>query len=140
VAYPIALPWAVAAIPIVIHLRIDELSVMTDERALSSMILRLVALPTAAAFALAHAVAIPWIREARPGATSTWGKRAFVVTAIALGLLGVAAAVVGWATVLGSDGPISRIGWPGDTRAVTAERQTCERDVAGPGSGELALK
>jgi hypothetical protein len=95
-AYPVAMPWAVAAIPPAIWLYADELMRELDEAQMSKAILRLTLAPTLVAFALAHGVAIPWVTDD----TAPWRRRLFVYGASALAALGVVAAAVGWTILL----------------------------------------
>lgn len=60
-AYPLAFLWAVATMPIVMHLNFNQLEAMAhDEKALSDHILRHVAWPAGFVFALLHLCALVW--------------------------------------------------------------------------------
>lgn len=95
-AYPIALAWAVAAIPPTIWVHVDDLMRDLDEAQLSKTILRLLVGPTLTAFVLAHVVAIPWVDDA----AVLWRRRLYVYGEVTLAILGVLAAIVGWAILL----------------------------------------
>ena len=60
-AYPIAFLWAVASIPLAIHLSVHDLDALHDDmHAIGQLIVRRLAWPAAAAFVLPHAIAVPW--------------------------------------------------------------------------------
>src|SRR5262249_6242507 len=66
-AYPIAFLWAVAAIPLTIHLHIRELDALHDDMpAVGHVVVRHRASPVGAAFALPRLFALPWAFGRRP--------------------------------------------------------------------------
>ncbi len=92
-AYPIAFLWAVASIPIAIHLSIHDLDALHgDMDAIGTLIVGRVALPAGAAFALPHAIALPWAfaREAARLRRPTW------IGIGALAALGVLVGAASW--------------------------------------------
>lgn len=69
VGYPLAFLWAVAAIPLTIHLSIGVIDkVGGDVDKVAQIVVHRVAWPAGAAFALAHLTAIPWILAKDPKA------------------------------------------------------------------------
>lgn len=60
-SYPIGFAWAVASIPLTIHLSIREIDQIGDEQAIGQFVARRVLWPAGVAFTLAHLLAIPWI-------------------------------------------------------------------------------
>ncbi len=81
--YPLAFLWAMAAIPLTIHLSIGELDALGSDELVGALVVHRLAWPAGAAFALAHAVGLPWAL-ARDGAR--WQRRSLA------GLAGLAAA------------------------------------------------
>lgn len=68
IAYPIAMIWAVAAIPLTIHLFIDDLDRLDGNDAVGAFVVRKLLWPAATAFVLAHTAAIPWLVAGDPRA------------------------------------------------------------------------
>jgi hypothetical protein len=73
--YPIALLWAVAAIPLTIHVFIRDINALDgDMPAVGQLVVRRIAWPAGVAFALPHAIALPWAfgREVPGRGRATW--------------------------------------------------------------------
>jgi hypothetical protein len=93
-AYPIAFLWAVASIPLAIHLSIHDLDALHDDLdAIGQLVVRRLAWPAGVAFALPHAVAVPWAFGRDPA-------RVRNVTWIGLGALTCVGVVLGGASWL----------------------------------------
>jgi hypothetical protein len=66
-SYPIAFLWAVAAIPITIHLLHRQLDALDDDMpAVGDFVVRRLAFPAGVAFTLPHLLALPWAFGRRP--------------------------------------------------------------------------
>ncbi len=60
-AYPLAFLWAIATMPLVMHLNFNQLEALAhNEKAMSDLILQHVAWPAGAVFALLHLCALVW--------------------------------------------------------------------------------
>jgi hypothetical protein len=93
VGYPIAFLWAVAAIPLTIHLNaaaIDQIGGEMDR--VGQFVVRRLAWPAGVAFALAHATAVPWIAAS----DAKRGQRISLLCLAALAVLGVIAGGASW--------------------------------------------
>jgi hypothetical protein len=91
--YPLAFVWAVAAIPLTIHLSVRDLDALGgDPDAVGHLVVRRLVWPAGAVFALAHGAALPWIlaRDARAG------QRRCLAILGALGALGLLAGGGSW--------------------------------------------
>jgi hypothetical protein len=95
--YPIAFLWAVAAIPLTIHLSVGSLDRLGgDLDSVGHFVLRRLAWPAGAGFLLAHLAAIPWIRAA----DAALGFRRCLAVLGALMGLGVIAGGASWSWLL----------------------------------------
>lgn len=93
VGYPLAFVWAVAAIPLTIHLSIGAIDQLDgDMSRIGDLIVRRVAWPAGGAFAAAHVMAIPWLVAADPKV----GQRRTLLGLAGLGVLGVVFGGVSW--------------------------------------------
>lgn len=93
VGYPLAFLWAVAAIPLTIHLSahaLDQLGGDMDK--VGHFIVRRLAWPAGAAFALAHMAAIPWIVARDPKA----GMRRCLLVLAGIAAVGALFAAGSW--------------------------------------------
>jgi hypothetical protein len=94
-AYPIAFAWAVASIPLAIHLFVRDVDALHDDLpAIGQLITRRVAWPAGAAFVLAHLFALPWAFGARPEARAPW------IGIASLAVAGVVFGAASWAWLL----------------------------------------
>lgn len=97
-AYAVAAPWGIAAVPALFIWKEAELLAMSDETAAVRYVLKLAAIPIVAAFVLPHLFGIPWISSGKSGTSRGWllfaGSSALLV-ATGLGL-----SVVGWMEML----------------------------------------
>ena len=59
-AYPIAVVWAAASIPLAIHLFIHEIDLLPDKEAVGQLVVHRVAWPAGAAFVIVHLTAMLW--------------------------------------------------------------------------------
>jgi hypothetical protein len=59
-AYPIAVVWAMASIPLAIHLFIHEIDLLPDKEAIGQFVVRRVAWPAGAAFVVVHLASMLW--------------------------------------------------------------------------------
>lgn len=74
-SYPLAFLWAVASIPLAIHLNIRAIDRLNDDLpAIGNFVVRKLAWPAGAVFALPHLVAIPWAfgRDTARHGKPTW--------------------------------------------------------------------
>jgi hypothetical protein len=93
-AYPIALLWAVAAIPLTIHLSIRDIDALSgDMDAIGKLVVRRLVWPAVGAAILAHAAGLPWAF----GGDAALGMRRFFWSAGLLAAAGAASAAAGWA-------------------------------------------
>jgi hypothetical protein len=90
--YPIAFLWAVAAIPLTIHLNADALDRLGDVDQVGQYVVRRLAWPAGAAFALAHTTAIPWLMARDPKR----GLRLSLLSIGALAAVGVLGGAASW--------------------------------------------
>jgi hypothetical protein len=69
IAYPVAFLWAVAAIPLTIHVSIQKLDALGDEQAAANFIVHRLVWPAGASFVVTHLFAVPWLlaRDRRRG-------------------------------------------------------------------------
>ncbi|MFT3769058.1 MAG: hypothetical protein QM820_26760 [Minicystis sp.] len=92
-AYPIAFLWAVAAIPLTIHLSIGVLDQLDgDIDRVGHVVVRRLVWPAGTAFVLAHATAIPWLLARDP----RQGMRRCLTGLGALAILGVLTGAASW--------------------------------------------
>lgn len=59
-AYPVAVVWAMASIPLAIHLFIDQIEQLPDKEAVGQLVVRRVAWPALAAFVVVHLASTLW--------------------------------------------------------------------------------
>jgi hypothetical protein len=69
ISYPLAFLWAVAAIPLTIHVSVHRLDALGDDQAAANFIVHRLAWPAGASFLVTHLFAVPWIlaRDRRRG-------------------------------------------------------------------------
>ncbi|MEO7331944.1 MAG: hypothetical protein ABI193_25430 [Minicystis sp.] len=92
-AYPLAFAAACAAIPLAIHLFIKTIDTLGEDLgAIGQYIVRLVAWPAGALFAVAHLLAIPWVFSRDPAR----GRRFFLQSFAILSALVVLAGAASW--------------------------------------------
>jgi hypothetical protein len=92
-AYPIALLWAVAAIPLTIHLSIHDIDALSGEmEAVGKLVVRRLVWPAAGAAILAHAAGLPWAFTQ----DAARGMRRFFWSAGLLAAAGAASAAASW--------------------------------------------
>ena len=97
VGYPIALIWAVAAIPLTIHLSIGAIDQLGgDMDRIGRFVVGRLVWPAAGAFALAHLAALPWILAQDPKR----GLRLCLLSLGGLAGLGLLAGAGSWAWLL----------------------------------------
>lgn len=65
-AYPLAVVWAMASIPLAIHLFIREIDLLPDQQAVGQFVVRRVAWPAGAAFVAGHLTSLLWAFAAEP--------------------------------------------------------------------------
>ncbi|APR80009.1 Hypothetical protein A7982_05356 [Minicystis rosea] len=95
--YPIAFVWAVAAIPLAIHLSIGTIDQLGgDMDRVGRFIVGRLAWPAGIAFALAHLTALPWILARDPKR----GMRISLISLAVLAALGVLAGAASWAWLM----------------------------------------
>ncbi len=99
VAYGVALPWAIAMLPIVFGWKEAELLAMADETDAALRVVRWSLVPTALVCVLAHLPGLPWILAARRGASD--GKKLYLGSTAALILAGMVTAAISWSRLLG---------------------------------------
>jgi hypothetical protein len=97
-AYAVALPWGVAAVPAIFLWKETHLLAMSDERDAVRYVVRLAAGPILAAFTLPHLTGIPWILSAKKGTAR--GLPLFVGTSALFVLAGVGLAAFAWLRLL----------------------------------------
>lgn len=97
-AYALAAPWGVAAVPGIFVWKEADLLAMNDEQAAVRYVLKLALVPVAVAFVVPHLFGIPWILAGKKGTSGGWllfaGSSALIL-ATGLGL-----SVVGWMELL----------------------------------------
>jgi hypothetical protein len=92
-AYPVAFLWAVAAIPLTIHLFHRELDALDDDMpAVGDFVVRRLAWPAGVAFVLPHLLALPWAFARHP----TPFRRAAWIGIAAVAALGLAFGAGSW--------------------------------------------
>nr|AYM52566.1 hypothetical protein [Aetherobacter rufus] len=89
-AYPVAVVWAMASIPLAIHLFIDEIDLLPDEEAIGQLVVRRVVWPAGAAFVLVHLASLLWAFAADPALGFARFLKALAGTAAIGALLGIA--------------------------------------------------
>lgn len=95
--YPIAFLWAVAAIPLTIHLNAAALDAMgNDLDRVGQYVVRRLVWPSGTAFVLAHATAVPWLIARDPRR----GQRRTLLALGALAALGVLSGGASWLWLL----------------------------------------
>lgn len=99
IAYGVAFPWAVAALPVVFAWKERELLALGDERDAVALVLRWSLAPAVAVFVLPHLLGIPWVRAARDG--SRRGLPLFAAGSAALTVAGLVAGIASWVVLLG---------------------------------------
>ncbi len=92
IAYPIALIWAVGAIPLVLLTLSHDALYAGAEQASKIVVVRL-AWPAGISFVLAHLTAIPWAMERGDASRK---KKMFVLLDVALGAIGMVVGAIAW--------------------------------------------
>lgn len=95
-AYPIAVVWAMASIPLAIHLFIHEIDLLPDKEAMGQLVVRRVAWPAGAAFVLVHLAAALWAFAAEPAA----GFKRFIRATAGIAVVGALFALGSWGWLL----------------------------------------
>ena len=95
-AYPIAILWAMASIPLSIHLFIHDIDLLPDQAAIGRLVVRKVAWPAACSFVLVHAGSLLWAfaGDAAPG------FKRFVWATAGVAAIGVVVGVGSWGWLL----------------------------------------
>jgi len=88
-AYPIAVVWAMASIPLAIHLFIDEIDLLPDKEAVGQFVVRRVAWPAVTAFVVVHLTSTLWAFAAEPARGFKRFIRALAGIAVAGALFGL---------------------------------------------------
>ena len=65
-AYPVAVVWAMASIPLTIHIFIREIDQLTDKEGMGQFVVYRVAWPAGAAFVLVHLASALWAFAPEP--------------------------------------------------------------------------
>ncbi len=91
-AYPIAVVWAAASIPLAIHLFIHEIDLLPDKEAIGQLVVHRVAWPAGAAFVLVHVSAALWAFAADPAL----GFKRFIRAVAGIAILGVGFGAASW--------------------------------------------
>ena len=95
-AYPIAVVWAAASIPLAIHLFIHEIDQLSDKEAIGQLVVRRVAWPAGVAFALVHLSAGLWAFAAEPAL----GFKRFIRAVAGIAIVGALFGAASWAWLL----------------------------------------
>lgn len=98
IAYVIAMPWAIAAIPMIFIWKQDELLTMKVEEDAIRYVVKLALVPFTAAFVLPHLFCIPWVRSARK--QTHQGRLLLAGSSALLLCTGLGLSVVAWAELL----------------------------------------
>jgi hypothetical protein len=88
-AYPIAVVWAAASIPLAIHLFIREIDLLPDKEAVGQLVVHRVAWPAGAVFVAVHLTAMLWAFAKDPALGFKRFIRAVAALAVAGALLGL---------------------------------------------------
>lgn len=101
-AYVLALPWGVAAVPAIFIWKEADLIAMPDEGAAIRHVVKLAAGPILAAFVLPHLFGIPWIRAGKSAKKSApnRGWLLFTGSSSLLMATGLGIAVFSWVVLL----------------------------------------
>jgi hypothetical protein len=91
-AYPIAVVWAMASIPLAIHLFIHEIDLLADREAVGQFVVRRVAWPAGAAFLVVHLASTLWAFAADPAL----GFKRFLKAFAGIAAIGVLFGVGSW--------------------------------------------
>jgi hypothetical protein len=91
-AYPVAVAWAMASIPLAIHLFIREIDLLPDQQAVGQLVVRRVAWPAGAAFALVHLASLLWSFAADPAR----GFKRFIKVLAGIAAAGVLFGIASW--------------------------------------------
>ncbi len=89
---PLAIAWACAAMPPVIHLYADELMTIDRPEDMGPVIVRKVLYPAAVGFVLEHVAVVPWLAVGDPAR----GRRWFIAATAALYGLAALVGAAGW--------------------------------------------
>jgi hypothetical protein len=91
-AYPIAVVWAMASIPLAIHLFIDEIDLLPDKEAIGQFVVRRVAWPAVAAFVIVHLTSTLWAFAGEPAL----GFKRFIRALAGIAAVGVIFGLGSW--------------------------------------------
>lgn len=91
-AYPPAVVWAMASIPLAIHLFIREIDLLPTREAVGQFVVRRVAWPAGAAFLSVHLAATLWAFAADPAL----GFKRFLKVLAAIAAAGVLFGIASW--------------------------------------------
>ena len=97
-AYALAAPWGIAAVPGVFMWKEAELLAMNDEQAAVRYVLKLALVPSVVAFIIPHLFGIPWILAGKKGTSRGW--LLFAGSSALLLATGLGLSVVGWMGLL----------------------------------------
>lgn len=95
-AYPVAVVWAMASIPLAIHLFIHEIDLLPDQQAVGQLVVRRVAWPAGAAFVLVHLASLLWSFAADPAL----GFKRFIKALAGIAVTGALFGVASWAWLM----------------------------------------
>jgi hypothetical protein len=91
-AYPIAVVWAAASIPLAIHLFIHEIDQLEGKEAIGQLVVHRVAWPAGAAFVLVHVSAGLWAFAGDPAV----GFRRFIRAIAGIAIVGAVFGAASW--------------------------------------------
>ena len=91
-AYPVAVVWAMASIPLAIHLFIREIDLLHDKEAIGQFVVHRVAWPAGAAFVIVHLASLLWAFGADP----VLGFKRFIRALAGIAAAGVLFGVGSW--------------------------------------------
>lgn len=91
-AYPIAVVWAAASIPLAIHLFIHEIDLLPDKEAIGQLVVHRVAWPAGLAFVLVHLSAGLWAFAADPAL----GFKRFIRAVAGIAVVGALFGAASW--------------------------------------------
>jgi hypothetical protein len=95
-AYPIAVVWAMASIPLAIHLFIHQIDLLPDKEAVGQFVVRRVAWPAGLAFVVVHLTATLWAFAEEPAL----GFKRFIRSVAAIAIVGALFGVASWGWLL----------------------------------------
>jgi hypothetical protein len=95
-AYPVAVVWAMASIPLAIHLFIGEIDLLPDQEAIGQLVVRRVAWPAGAAFVIVHLASLLWAFAPDPAP----GFKRFIKALAGIAAAGVLFGVGSWSWLM----------------------------------------